>query len=298
MKTALSPKELGAAIGVSESSLKRWADSGRLNVARTAGGHRRIHLAEAIRFIRESGFSVNRPDILGLEDVELIERAGVRDDPAEEFHQALLKGQSEWARGFVLAQFLEGNSLARIVDQTIAPAMRRIGELWQHDADGIFVEHRAAEICNQALNRVRSLVATDDVRPVAIGGAPADDPYTLPSLMASAVLAAEGWSDVNLGAHTPTRVLARAARDCGASMVWFALSLERPGTRNADIVRALLRELESAGCRAVVAVGGPAVTARPMPAMEGAYHAGSMTALSAFARGTRSAAAAETGPPS
>ena len=54
MKSVLSPKELAAAIGVSESTLKRWADDGLIVFSRTAGGHRRIRLAEAIRFIREN----------------------------------------------------------------------------------------------------------------------------------------------------------------------------------------------------------------------------------------------------
>ena len=54
MKPLLSPRELAQAIGVSESSLKRWADAGQIRVARTAGGHRRISIADAVRFIREA----------------------------------------------------------------------------------------------------------------------------------------------------------------------------------------------------------------------------------------------------
>ena len=77
MKNVLSPKELGSAIGVSESSLKRWADDGRLRVARTAGGHRRIELREAVRFIRASGFTVQRPELLGLAELDGIERDAI-----------------------------------------------------------------------------------------------------------------------------------------------------------------------------------------------------------------------------
>ena len=66
MKQLLSPKDLARATGVSESSLKRWADSGRLECTRTAGGHRRIPLAEAVRFIRESSISVVDPSMLGI----------------------------------------------------------------------------------------------------------------------------------------------------------------------------------------------------------------------------------------
>ena len=65
----LTPKDLADAIGASESSLRRWVDSGRVKMSRTAGGHRRIPLAEAIRFIRETHATVVRPDLLGLGDV-------------------------------------------------------------------------------------------------------------------------------------------------------------------------------------------------------------------------------------
>jgi len=69
MKPTLSPKELAEAIGVSESSIKRWADGGRLAVQRTAGGHRRIPREEALRFLREEGLRPVRPEILGVEEV-------------------------------------------------------------------------------------------------------------------------------------------------------------------------------------------------------------------------------------
>ena len=65
-KPLLTPKELADAIGASESSLRRWVDSGQINMSRTAGGHRRIPLAEAIQFIRGIGATVVRPEMLGL----------------------------------------------------------------------------------------------------------------------------------------------------------------------------------------------------------------------------------------
>src|SRR4051794_17870331 len=65
-KTLLTPKELADAIGASESSLRRWVDGGRLRISRTAGGHRRIPVEEAVRFIRETGATLVRPEMLGL----------------------------------------------------------------------------------------------------------------------------------------------------------------------------------------------------------------------------------------
>src|SRR5215204_6409591 len=66
LEQLLTTKDLAEAIGASESSLRRWTDSGAIKTARTPGGHRRIPRGEAIRFIRETRATVVRPEILGL----------------------------------------------------------------------------------------------------------------------------------------------------------------------------------------------------------------------------------------
>src|SRR5437764_13756024 len=91
-KSLLTPKELAQAIGVSESSLRRWVDAGDIRVARTAGGHRRIELAEAIRFIRHLGIPVVRPEVLGLAP-EAARTPGATDD--QTLFEALVAGDRE-----------------------------------------------------------------------------------------------------------------------------------------------------------------------------------------------------------
>ncbi|MEO7732315.1 MAG: helix-turn-helix domain-containing protein, partial [Kofleriaceae bacterium] len=66
MSTLLSPHDLAAALGVSESSLKRWIDAGRIRATRTEGGHRRVSIADALAFVRETHAPVARPELLGL----------------------------------------------------------------------------------------------------------------------------------------------------------------------------------------------------------------------------------------
>ena len=100
MKSVLSPKELAAAVGVSESSLKRWADDGRINVHRTVGGHRRISLQEAVRFARAENLPVVRPEVLGLPEVGRIRNVNGenRSDATALLCDALRGGRSEEAR--------------------------------------------------------------------------------------------------------------------------------------------------------------------------------------------------------
>lgn len=288
MKSVLSPKELGAAIGVSESSLKRWADSGRLEVARTAGGHRRIDLSEAIRFIRSQGFTLERPGILGLDDIDAVPSGPEADDPAAALHAALCNGEAERARGLALACYVEGMPLALIIDRMLAPAMRAIGDRWRHGEDGIMIEHRAADICSQILDRVRSLGGIGPHCCTAVGGGPAGDPYVLPSLMAASVLASEGWKEVNLSANTPATVLARAAVEARANLVWIAFSTEASADRVRQVTDELRSALADAGLEAGIVIGGPAINAMTSLNIPGVYHAHSMTELAAFAQGLRS----------
>jgi excisionase family DNA binding protein len=62
----LSTSEFARALGLSESSVRRLTDSGDVEVHRTRGGHRRIPVSEAIRFVRETSLPVRHPEMLGL----------------------------------------------------------------------------------------------------------------------------------------------------------------------------------------------------------------------------------------
>ena len=283
MKTSLSPKELAQAIGVSESSLKRWVDEGVIAANRTSGGHRRIPRNAALAFVRQRGYPLLRPDLLGLEDLGGVPGG---DGARTGLHAALLEGRGGEALRLVLQRFVAGESVAALIDNDMAPAMRAIGDLWQHDEAGIFIEHRAVDICTQILDRLRALLpGPASGAPLAVGGGPEDDPYTLPSLMAATVLAAEGWRVMNLGAHAPAGVLARAAADNRARLVWLALSvMDGPGgvVRHTEEV---LGALHAAGAEAVLVVGGPACRATGIQPPAPARLAESMPELAGLARG-------------
>ena len=284
----LTTKELALAIGVSESSIKRWADDGTLHASRTAGGHRRILLPEAIRFVRETRAAVVHPEILGLPDVA----AAVRDstgpaDDAERLYAYLVAGEAVQARGMVQSLYLGGSSVAAIVDGPLRAAMHRIGELWQHEPAGVFLEHRATDISIQALNQLRLTLPDAGGQPVAVGGAPEGDPYLLPSLAAATCLAAEGFDTVNLGPDTPYATLEEAARRLRPVLIWLSVSGAQPSERVAAATAALASALQPLGTSVIV--GGRAFHAQPGAPPN--LHAGtSMAELVAYARGVRSGA--------
>ncbi len=58
--------------------------------------------------------------------------------------------------------------------------------------------------------------------PTAMGGAPQDDSYLLPSLMVSLVLHDCGYDETNLGPNTPIDVLTDSVEDEHPNIVWFS----------------------------------------------------------------------------
>jgi len=257
----LSPKDLAMAIGASESSLKRWTDQGLLTVSRTAGGHRRIPLPEAIRFVRSRRLPLVKPEVLGLPasfGVESDLRTGVHDRPDDAFTDLLRAGHDIGARNHLIERFMRGETIAALADGPIRAAMRALGEFWKQGPEGILIEHRATEICAMILQDLRSMVTPERPRGTAIGGSLSGDPYKLPPLVAASVLNECGVHAVNLGADTPVEVLEIAAfgpdEDERPNIVWLNVSSVSGPEAARDAVAHLAARCADAGI--LFCVGG------------------------------------------
>ena len=285
MKAFLTPRDLAAAIGVSESSLKRWTDEGLLAASRTAGGHRRIARSEAIRFIRDARVPIVRPELLGFEGVHAIAPTG-GGAPGEALSELFLRDDQAAARSLLLSSYLGGTGLAAACDGLVAAALERLGDLWKHDVGGILIEHRAVDTCFQTLSMIRATIpAPAPGAPVALGGAIGGDPYVLPTLCAAMVLAETGFRDVNLGPDVPLPVLARAIEQYRPDLVWRTLSATT--TAAAETTRreigVIEEQLKPTGSHLVV--GGLGSSGLSGASRERVHVLGSMSELAGFARG-------------
>lgn len=283
LKHFLTPRDLALAVGASESSLKRWVDEGSIVASRTSGGHRRIALAEAVRFIRESRLHVVRPALLGLEDLPPLVPAG-EPPTTESLTNAMCAGASHEVHAMLVSAFLGGASVASLCDGPVRGALATVGELWRHGPDGIALEHQAVDACSQALATMRqTLPGLRADAPVAIGGAIGGDPYLLPSLGASIVLQEVGYRAINLGPDLPCEALLRGIDRHRPVLVWRSTSI-------ASEARDVRREIDAlepvlAVARAELVVGGRGLSPALAPRGERVHAFGSMAELAGFARG-------------
>jgi excisionase family DNA binding protein len=263
-----SPRELADAVGVSESSMKRWIDAGEVAAARTAGGHRRVSRREAVRFIRARGLPV-----ADLASLRLPELAGVPDAhasgpvTADALIEALQAGKVARVRALVLAEYVGGASVASLCDGLIRETLHRTGELWRRERTaGIGIEHTATDTFAQTLGQIRSLRPLPSAEaPVAVGGAISGDPYLIPSLMAAAVLEDLGYHVTNLGADTPAEVLVDTARRRDADLLWFSVSTAPSLDALRQAGEHITAGLQDSGVRVVV--GGRKADERALPGL-------------------------------
>jgi excisionase family DNA binding protein len=224
LKQLVTPKQVAQAINVSESSLKRWCDRGLLKTVRTAGGHRRLALADVLEFLRTSGQELVNPSLLGLPST-----VGRGELPLNRAHDqlrgALITGDVELCRRIVFDLHLAGRPVSKIFDDVIAAAMHDIGDCWERGEAEIYQERRASMLCLRLIAELRSVIPpAGDGAPIAIGATPECDPYSLPTMMAEIVLRQQGWKSQSLGSRLPFKTLIAAIRDLQPSIFWFSVS--------------------------------------------------------------------------
>ena len=258
MHDLLTPKQVAQAIGVSESSLKRWCDRGLISTVKTPGGHRRMTAAGVMDFLRKRNQPLVRPELLGLPS-NTGRTHRVMDRAAQQFHEALAAGDEEVCRQLLLDLFLAEHPVAQIFDRVLAPAYHRLGELWQCREIEIYQERRAVQIGLQTLGELRRLLAeSDGGECLAIGGTWEEDPYQLPTTLAELTLLTSGWRASNLGASLPFSTLEAALVQNRPRLFWLSVSFIQDQERFVEEYSRFFALAETR--RVAVAIGGQALT--------------------------------------
>jgi methanogenic corrinoid protein MtbC1 len=276
----VSPKQVSRAIGVSESSLKRWCDQGLIATVRTAGGHRKMAVSEVLRFAREHGQKFVAPEVLGLPPVSDHAPSGLTEGVGL-LVQALLAGDELRARRVVIDLYFAKHSRSVIFDEVIAAAFREIGERWAcHDAD-VYQERRGCEIALRILFDLRRFQTPPPGKWTATGGTIEGDQYALSSAMAELILRDAGFQATTLGTSIPFTSLIRAVQETRPKLFWLSVSHIRADLDFTAKFAELSKACTMTGTALVV--GGRALTMELRQRMTYSAFCDNMQHLEAFA---------------
>ncbi len=272
---------MARAIGVSESTLKRWCDQGLIPTVRTIGGHRRLLISAVVRFLQKSQRVLVAPQLLGLpatcgKSERVLDRAPLR------LCEGLLAADEALCRQIVFDLWLAGQSVALIADHVIAAAFAQISQRCARREADVYQERQASEIMQRILHEIQTGLATPDLQHIALAATADGDYSSLPATIAETVLQQCGWHARSLGSSLPFESLAAAVRDRQPQLFWLNVSF----VADAPAFREGLGRLHAASVETgtALAVGGLAV--RDQSLLSGLHvsaHCESMQQLAEFA---------------
>ncbi|CAN5455239.1 excisionase family DNA-binding protein [soil metagenome] len=255
----VSTAQVAKALGVGVTTVKRWVDEELIPARRTAGGHRKLHLADVVRWVQTANLpEADLSQLLPKRGKGLT--AGDTESTLKQFVRAVRDLDTVAVRGVVIGAYRAGMPMETIADRVIAPGMKQLDTLCEQGKADIAHEHRVSQTCVSVLHELESSLRSPSQqdRPVAIGGAPEDDHNSLPSLLAKLVLTAHGWNAIDLGPHTPVSAFTSAIETLQTKLVWVSVShLPSPSPFLRDYPAFFVRA-QSRGI--AVALGGRALT--------------------------------------
>ena len=291
LEDSFSPKQIAAALKVSESSVKRWCDRGEIRTDRTIGGHRRIPLGFLLEFLESTNRRLVNPEAIGLDEhKQSITQISVNpeDLPLQQvkLEHALLNGIEEDCRQIVCSWFSSLGGVAPLTDDLICPVFRSIGDGWLSGRVGVFEERQGCEIMLRLIHELRRLIPEPSgMSPLAMGGTPSGDQYQLATSVAELVFREQGWRTINLGSNIPFADLLSAARKHMPRLFWLSIShVEKEDLfleEYSNFVKRLPKGI-------ILVVGGRALSEQLRTQLLYSTHCDGMRQLSTFAKSLKS----------
>jgi MerR family transcriptional regulator, light-induced transcriptional regulator len=243
----LSSRDVANLLGVSMSSVKRWADEGVLPCVKTAGSHRRFERATVERFRRlQAGAPAQASEAEGW--VELL----------------LARATPQEIEARLLAARASAGSWLRVAEDALAPAIKLLGDSWANGQISIAQEHLASERLARSLHRMGEWLPLDpNGRRALLLTADGDD-HTLGLSLVELVLREQGWVTVWLGRRTPlTEIDKVLASDEAIRMVGVSASVSSSDSAALARQASLLGKVCEARGVELLLGGGGAWPARP-----------------------------------
>jgi len=272
----LTTSQVADLLDVHPSTVKRWCNDEELHYAKTDGGHRRIHLKDALDLARERDIPTFLQPFRPYEGHVWSAVSEVVEGPSYERVHTLAMGWLRRGKMDRLAQlFFELGRHPEIpfpslCDRGIAGFMRLVGEAWRSGQLRVGEEHMVTEVLTEVLVRLRSELgysalaersgngspgaprsrngngAFPDAVPtgpaeglpvgVAIVGSMEGDRHSLAPQCLRLLLERRGWQVYYLGADVPVEDFSAMQKARGAGLV--AVSFAPPST-GADMKRCI-----------------------------------------------------------
>jgi methanogenic corrinoid protein MtbC1 len=222
---------------VSESSIKRWSDSGALACIRTPGGHRRFTLQALLDFQQANAeprhgkqSKAALPATVAKETaLTPLEQALATRDWAvlqARYYEAAVAGDEATGVELLERAYRSGISVVELKERVLAPVLHLIGERWRRGELNIWEEHLASQVTLAATEHLhRQLPRAPFNGRLALCGCPEGDLHEIAIHLVAELLEVEGWRVLLLGANTPLFSFTDAIRRFSPQLVCISATI-------------------------------------------------------------------------
>jgi excisionase family DNA binding protein len=290
MSKNLTPKQVAQAIGVSESSVKRWCDGGKIPFHKTAGGHRRLDTSDVLQFCRSHGQEIATPELLGLPSNTGQQQLGIRR-ASSLFVESLVKGDEDGLLRILLNLYLAGFSVPLIGDMVVAPAFTEIGSLWSEGSLDVFEERLGSTSIVKVMARFcDELPSVPPGARLALGASLEGDHYAVANSLVEACFKASGWRAIILGSNLPMSAISQAITKLQPKVLWLSVGADFSARRLKQSLTGLAEICARSGV--TLAVGGRGVDVHySQELVKSARYFPNLQALEAWAKSQNSKSA-------
>jgi len=195
LKKDLNTKQVGNLFGVDESTVRRWALSGKIKCISSAGGHRKFSYNDIVEFANKKGIELN---------VSEKEKDFNPSSVIPEIVGYSLKQDYKSVEGLLIELYLSGIQLTSLMDDYIEPVLVSIQNHLDDKKISVAEEHIARKIVSKGLGQFK-LSVINTVKDNGISVLTLNLENDIPDLpidMIQILLEDQGYNVHNCGSHT------------------------------------------------------------------------------------------------
>ncbi len=206
MDNTFSSKQVAKLLGVNESSVKRWADSGMLGCYKTPGGHRKFKKSDIMLFSVKYSYELKRNTLFDQ----------YTDTPGEQtfdlgkinavFLKKLITCSEEEILDYIYSLHITGLSITEFYDNVLGKTMVMVGEMWKKKKITIEQEHILTSKMTKALIKLHGKLESKLKNGLtAFCGCLEKEFHELPLLSVNNALQYNGWNTIYAGVNLPVK---------------------------------------------------------------------------------------------
>ena len=149
-KKYLNTKQVGSLFDVNESTVRRWASSGKIECISSAGGHRKFSYQNVMSFANDQGLKINSGEI-----PYNINRKTIIDDSVKH----VFNNDAKSLEMIFVQLYLDGTLLPDLMDNFVEKILVKIQDKLDQKEVSVAEEHIARKVVSKALNNFKLTVS-------------------------------------------------------------------------------------------------------------------------------------------